>query len=793
MKRLINKNWYFRYGEKTDDLNSIDKNTFSYIGLPHTFDLPYYGESGFYVGYGVYKKELYLDEDDLKSLIFLEFLGVFQETEIYVNGEFVKKHRSGYTGFTAEITDFVSVGKNILTVRVNNLWQSDLPPRAGEHLFCGGIYRDVSLITVATAHIKRNGIFVKTSLTDKNSAEISAQIETENADGKNIEINLCDADGRQIFTKEYKAKPLTKISFSLENPILWDIDNPYLYTLQCILGEQTETVSFGIRTIEFSAQNGFFLNGKHLYLEGVNLHQDRGGWGDAGTIEGMRRDLKMMKEAGFNFIRTSHYPRHPFFAQECDRLGLLVWYEAPFWGIGGFKDKGFWNASAFPTNEDDIPSFSENCFYALREMIRANRNSPSIIVWSMGNEVFFTQNNLMPHVKKLLSEMIDLAHNLDNTRPAGVGGTQRGDLHLIGDITGFNGDGAVLFKNPEIPNLVSEYGSIISNRPGKYQLYYTSGAKEQVKWRCGRALWCGFHHGSIADIGKMGIADLYRIPLKSYYCYKEKLTGIKPPSFPKKGKAHHLKIEADKQTIKTDGTDDVRLAVSLRDKNDNLVSDNMKVKLEVISGEGLFPTGKEWIMQPENLTFIDGIGAIEMRSYHSGTITVCASADNVLPSQIEIQAVSDDCEANGEVVHYPQCPPKSYMNTSGHTDLICGRPIWASSSFENHKNNYANDNDDNTYWQPAPEDKNTSLIFDMENFYTPQSVQLCLSKQYVHIKILVSKDKEHWKTVYHNRFIKRLFINKNIKLKKVQGRYLKLELSTADIKVINVKAFNYDN
>lgn len=85
MKRLINKNWYFRYGEKTDDLNSIDKNTFSYIGLPHTFDLPYYGESGFYVGYGVYKKELYLDEDDLKSLIFLEFLGVFQETEIYVN------------------------------------------------------------------------------------------------------------------------------------------------------------------------------------------------------------------------------------------------------------------------------------------------------------------------------------------------------------------------------------------------------------------------------------------------------------------------------------------------------------------------------------------------------------------------------------------------------------------------------------------------------------------------------------------------------------------------------------
>lgn len=790
MRRLINKNWYFRYGEEIDDLNSIDKNTFSSIGLPHTFDLPYYGETGFYVGYGVYKKELYLNEEDLKSLVFLEFLGVFQETEIYVNGKLVKKHRGGYTGFIVEITDFVSVGKNILSVRVNNLWQSDLPPRAGEHLFCGGIYRDVSLITVPTAHIKWNDIFVKTSLTDKNNAEISVEIETENADGKSIEIKLLDADSRLLFTKKYKAEVLTKISFSLENPILWDIDNPYLYTLQCTLGEQTETVSFGIRTIEFSAQNGFFLNGKHLYLEGVNLHQDRGGWGDAGTIEGIRRDLKMMKDARFNFIRATTYPRHPFFAQECDRLGLLLWYEAPFWGIGGFKDEGFWNASALPTNEEDIPSFSENCFYALREMIRANRNSPSIIAWSMGNEVFFAKKNQMPKVKKLLNEMIELSHSLDNTRPAGVGGTQRGGLHLIGDITGLNGDGAVLFKNPEIPNLVSEYGSIISDRPGKYQLYYTAGAKEQVKWRCGRTLWCGFHHGSIADIGKMGIADLYRIPLKAYYCYREKLAGIKPPAFPKKGKAHHLKIEADKQTIRTDGTDDTRLTVTLRDKNDNLVSDNMKVKLDVISGEGLFPTGKEWVMQPENLTFIDGIGAIEMRSYHSGTITVCASTDNVLPSQIEIRTISDDCEPDGETVHYPQCPPKSYMNTSSQTDLIANRPVWASSSFKNHNGNYANDNDVKTYWQPAPEDNNPSLIFDMENFYTPQFVKLCLNRQYVHIKISVSKDKEHWKTVYHNRFIKRLFVNKSLKLKKVQGRYLKLELSSADIKVISVKAFN---
>lgn len=190
------------------------------------------------------------------------------------------------------------------------------------------------------------------------------------------------------------------------------------------------------------------------------------------------------------------------------------------------------------------------------------------------------------------------------------------------------------------------------------------------------------------------------------------------------------------------------LWATLRDKNDNLISDNITVKLEVISGEGFLPTGKEWAMRPENLIFINGIGAIEMRSYHSGIITVSASADNILPSQIQINAVSDDFEPDGEIVHYPQCHPKSYMNTGNYTDLIRNRPVWASSSCENRKNNYANDNDDNTYWQFAPKDKNSSLIFDMENFYTPGSVKLCLSKKYIHIKISVSKENGELKNEY---------------------------------------------
>ena len=212
------------------------------------------------------------------------------------------------------------------------MWQSDLPPRAGEHLFCGGIYRDVSLILLPKSHIKYNGIFVKSSLDNNQNADISVEIETENAQGKNIVVALYNAKNECLYKNECPASNVTKINFKFDNPFLWDIDNPYLYTLKCTLDNHTQTVDFGIRTIEFSSENGFFLNGKHLYLEGVNLHQDRGGWGDAGTVEDMRRDLKMMKDAGFNFIRTSHYPRHPFYAQECDRIGMLLWYEAPFLG-----------------------------------------------------------------------------------------------------------------------------------------------------------------------------------------------------------------------------------------------------------------------------------------------------------------------------------------------------------------------------------------------------------------------------------------------------------------------------
>ena len=166
----------------------------------------------------------------------------------------------------------------------------------------------------------------------------------------------------------------------------------------------------------------------------------------------------------------------------------------------------------------------------LTELIRINRNHPSIVAWGMDNEVFFSAQETMPEVRRLLREQVALTHRLDPTRPAAIDGAQRGDIDKLGDVAGYNGDGARLFPNPGIPNLVAEYGSTMADRPGDYapgwdELPNTPGAdpaKEgswRLPWRSGEVIWAAFDHGSIAGkrFGGMGMIDYFRLPKRQYY------------------------------------------------------------------------------------------------------------------------------------------------------------------------------------------------------------------------------------------------------------------------------------
>ena len=145
-------------------------------------------------------------------------------------------------------------------------------------------------------------------------------------------------------------------------PKLWHPDHPFLYTAVSKVFDGRNVADhfetpFGFRWFKWTADQGFFLNGEHLYIKGADVHQDHAGWGDAVADSGFYRDVKLVKDAGFNFIRGSHYPHAPAFADACDELGVLFWSENCFWGMGGRSPDGYWNASAYPTNAEDDAAF----------------------------------------------------------------------------------------------------------------------------------------------------------------------------------------------------------------------------------------------------------------------------------------------------------------------------------------------------------------------------------------------------------------------------------------------------
>jgi len=350
IKENINRDWQFTFSTETDNFSGKESKAAKWqnVGLPHSFSLPYFRSESFYTGYGWYQKSLQIDKNWLSQTLTLEFDGVFQVAEIYLNGKKVGAHSGGYTGFTVDISKAAKAGENLLAVRVNNLWDAQLAPRAGEHVFSGGIYRDVYLSVTNPLHVAWNGTFVTTPLVSKDKATVNVKTTIENNSNKAKEFTLktviTDNNNKQISemvsSKTIGANQsldIEQLSDEVSQPKLWSPDSPNLYQAKTTVYERDSLVDsyqtqFGFRWMKWTADEGFFFNGEHLYLEGVNVHQDHAGWGDAVTKAGVYRDLKLMKDAGFNFIRGSHYPHHPYFTKVCDELGLLFIPENAVWG-----------------------------------------------------------------------------------------------------------------------------------------------------------------------------------------------------------------------------------------------------------------------------------------------------------------------------------------------------------------------------------------------------------------------------------------------------------------------------
>ncbi len=748
-RESFNAGWRFYLGDATGaESPAYDDTHWQTVGLPHSFSIPYFQSASFYVGYGWYRKTLTLDRLTPQRQLFLEFEGAFQDAEIFVNGIALERHRGGYTGFAVNLTPALHRGANSIAVRVNNKWDPTLAPRAGEHVFSGGLYRDVWLVQADAVHVPWMGTYLTTPELTAEKGRVSLETEVRN-DGQRTQLvevltDLYDDKGLKIASlpparvrvRAGETASAHQLSGWIPRPALWSPETPRLYLARTRLRtdgrvRDTYRTEFGFRWFSWTADKGFFLNGRHRYFRGANVHQDQAGWGDAVTNRAIERDVAQIKDAGFDFIRGSHYPHDPHFSTSTDRRGILLLSEAPFWGTAGFNSP--WGASAYPIEPGYAAAFDASVKQQLSEMIRIHRNHPSIIAWSMGNEAFFTAQETMPEVRRLLKEMVELSHRLDPSRPAAVSGVQRGELDGLGDIAGYNGDGAVLYPHPGIPNFVAEYGSTIADRPGTYapgwgDLEQTPGAQPgqpdtwRQPWRSGEAIWAGFDHGSIAgrQFGSMGLIDYARLPKRAWYWYRNAYRGIAPPDWPKAGKPAALRLSASAPAIEhADGTDDVQVVVTVVDADGNALSNSPPVHLAIESGPGELPTGRQIDFAPgADIPIRDGQAAIAMRSWQAGRTRLRATSPGLRDATLIIATRSGPgfipgvTPLAGERPYRPSAPQPLPFNQ----EQIFGgdNPTGASSAAPAHQARLANDGNGASYWAPAQDDAQPWLLVDLE-------------------------------------------------------------------------------
>jgi hypothetical protein len=703
-KLNINQSWKFKLADVAGaQATSFDDTSWSTVGLPHSFSLPYFSSLQFYTGYGWYRRHFNVPTEWSGKRVFLEFEGAFQDAQIYVNGKSIGRHLGGYTGFSFDVTSAVASGDNVVAVQLNNSWNAQLAPRGGDHQFSGGIYRDVYVVVTDPLHVTWYGTFVTTPTISATSATVNVKTElrNDNATDKSctLKTDIVDAQGVTVATVSStqvlagnSTVTIDQTTPAIANPSLWHPDHPTLYRAVSTVSDgatvlDSFSTTFGFRWISWSATSGFSINGSHYYFHGVNVHQDHAGWCDGVTNAALYRDVKMVKDAGFNFIRGSHYPKDPAFADACDQLGVLLWSENNFWGYGGATGEGDWKtAGSYPNNAADQAPFETSVTDSLTTMIRVHRNHPSIIAWSMCNEVFDTSDATMDQMKALLAKEVTLTHQLDPTRPAGIGGAQRpkgtGRIDKIGDIAGYNGDGATIsdFQNPGVANLVTEYGGVdFTSRPGSYDAGWgslsttlTNGFPTEYPWRSGQSRWAMFDHGTIAGTRNevSGMVDYFRLPKRRWYWYRNAYANVAPPAWPADGTPAALKLEADKTTLSAvDGTDDVQLIVTVLDSKGNPISNNVPVTLSITSGPGEFPTGTSITFTPagntdqSDIAILDGKAAIEFRSYYAGTTVIKATSPNLTDATITVTSQGSPVWVDGVT---PATAPRPYKRYTGH-------------------------------------------------------------------------------------------------------------------------------
>ncbi|MBC7888473.1 MAG: glycoside hydrolase family 2 protein [Ferruginibacter sp.] len=420
-KDFNNGTGYFSYLTKAGfgdgaAASNFDDRTWRKLDLPHDWavEQPFSEQGSFSHGFkaigrnfpdasiGWYRKTFLVPATDLGRRISIAFDGVYRNSIVWVNGHYLGLHPGGYLGFEYDISAYLNYGgENTIAVR------ADATMEEGWFYEGAGIYRHVWLNKTNALHVATNGTYVTTKPADQSTTvQIATTINNDaiTTNGFTISQTIADEKGKTVATKNIQQLSLPAMNnktfscnINITNPTLWSIENPYLYSLTTVVQQDGKTVDtyntvFGIRTIRFDKNEGFFLNGKHVKIMGTNNHQDHGGVGSAmpDALQDFR--IKTLKSFGSNAYRCSHNPPTPELLDACDRLGMLVIDENRLTGIT-------------QTHLEDV-----------KRLIERDRNHPSIISWSIGNEEWGIENSVIG--ARIATTMQAFVKSMDSTRPA---------------------------------------------------------------------------------------------------------------------------------------------------------------------------------------------------------------------------------------------------------------------------------------------------------------------------------------------------------------------------------------
>jgi len=602
IEQTINANWQFHKGDKPTDGSTMKWES---ISLPHSFNAHDVcdDESGYYRGATWYRKNLYVPAAWKQKDVYLYFKGAAQVSTLYINGKLIGSHIGSYAAFRFRINEALvwnDTAANEILMKVDNSHNEDIAPLSADFTFYGGIYRDAVLEAVNPVHFDMDnyaskGIFITTPAVshEKASVNIRGIVSNSSSTAKKLQLLqvVTDRNGHVVaqdkIVVDARANSNTAFNQTMDNiskPNLWSPESPYLYKVVSTITDMAtnEVVDesmnpLGFRWFEFTADRGFFLNGKHVKLWGASRHQDYMYMANALPEALHVKDVQLLKDMGANFLRVAHYPQDPAVLEACDRLGIIASVETPI-------------VNAITENE----TFANTCLNMQAEMIRQGFNHPSVFIWAYMNEVLLRlrfsndkprQAVYIENVRKLAQSIDSISRKEDPSRYTML--PCHGDLNLymraglakIPQIVGWNqysgwySEGISKFAEnmdkhrAELPNkpvIVTEFGADGDPRVRgfsperfdktlEYETYFHSIYIKAINDRpfiSGGAMWnlADFNAEGRAEsmphINNKGLLTMERQPKDAYLYYQSQLL-----------KAPFIKIGSRGWTLRT-GTED---------------------------------------------------------------------------------------------------------------------------------------------------------------------------------------------------------------------------------------------